>query len=347
VSQLEKENSELKTRLDELSSKYNVLQANHVHLKCSHEKLVESHFMLEVAHEVVIILVKSSQHLSHTLTCTPSQSNISCTNECASQASQSLIDLNLIENIELKEEVKRLKKDEIRLMGKEKAQPSQDNRDNMVKKLEKDSNLASFKTQQENHTSINVTTTKSKKQGKRLCYGCGLYGHEWAACPHKSWADKVKATEQKASTKLAKQVMNDEPNASLMSKKLGHPTKNCPLYKEVRKKAQVTSRRCYGCNEMGHMVNRCPNKQNKHKEHQGRICYNCRRKGHLSYDCPNGNTPKPNTFGYDNMPRRTTNGASTSKMMCSPQTSTKAIWVPKYLLTNSKGPNKNWLPKCA
>jgi predicted nuclease with TOPRIM domain len=34
VSQLEKENSELKTRLDELSSKYNVLQANHVHLKC-------------------------------------------------------------------------------------------------------------------------------------------------------------------------------------------------------------------------------------------------------------------------------------------------------------------------
>jgi hypothetical protein len=95
------------------------------------------------------------------------------------------------------------------------------------------------------------------------------------------------------------------------------------------------------------MVNRCPNKQNKHKEHQGRICYNCRRKGHLSYDCPNGNTPKLNTFGYDNMPRRTTNGASTSKMMCSPQTSTKANWVPKYLLTNSKGTNKNWLPKCA
>jgi hypothetical protein len=94
----------------------------------------------------VITSVKSSQPLSHTLTCTPSQSNISCTNECASQASQSSIELNLIENIELKE-VKRLKKDEIQLMGKEKAQPSQDNRDNMVKKFEKGSNLASFKTQ--------------------------------------------------------------------------------------------------------------------------------------------------------------------------------------------------------
>ena len=42
------------------------------------------------------------------------------------QASQSSIELNLIENIELKEEVKRLKKDVIRLKGKEKAQPSQD-----------------------------------------------------------------------------------------------------------------------------------------------------------------------------------------------------------------------------
>jgi predicted nuclease with TOPRIM domain len=40
VTQLEKENFELKTRLDELSSKYNVLQANYVHLKCKREKLV-------------------------------------------------------------------------------------------------------------------------------------------------------------------------------------------------------------------------------------------------------------------------------------------------------------------
>ena len=66
VSQLEKENFELKARLDELSSKYNVLQANYVHLKCSHEKVVESSIMLEVAHEVVITSVKFSQ--PHTFT---------------------------------------------------------------------------------------------------------------------------------------------------------------------------------------------------------------------------------------------------------------------------------------
>ena len=123
VSQLEKDNIELKARLNELSSKYDALQANHVHLKCSHEKLVESDFMLEVAHEVVITSVKSSQPLTHTLTCTPSQLNISCTNECASQASQSSIEQNLLENNELKE-VERLRKDVIRLKGKEEAQPS-------------------------------------------------------------------------------------------------------------------------------------------------------------------------------------------------------------------------------
>jgi hypothetical protein len=131
----------------------------------------------------------------------------------------------------------------------------------------------------------------------------------------------------------------------LICKKLGHPTKNCPLYKEARKKAQVTTRRCYGCNEMENLVGGCPNKENKHRANQGRICYSCRRKGHLSYDCPNGNTSKPNTFGYENMLRR--NGSRTSKVMCSPQTSTKSIWVPKHLLTNSKGPNKSWVQKCA
>jgi len=166
-------------------------------------------------------------------------------------------------------------------------------------------------------------------------------------CPHKSGSEKVEATDQKASTMVAKRMKSDEPSACLMCKKLGHPTKNCPLYKEARKKAQVTTRRCYGCNEMGHMIDRCPNKQNKHRANQGRICYACRRKGHISYDCLNGNTPKPNTSGHDNMFRRTTNGVSTSKVMCSPQPSTKAIWVPKHLLTNSKGPNKSWVPKCA
>ena len=82
------------------------------------------------------------------------------------------------------------------------------------------------------------------------------------------------------------------------------------MYKEARKEAQVATRRYYGCNEIGHKVDRCPYKQNKHRANKGRICYACRRKGHLSYECPNGNTPKPNTFVYNDMLRKTTNGVS-------------------------------------
>ena len=102
------------------------------------------------------------------------------------------------------------------LKGKEEAQLSQDSHENMVKKLEKGSNLAPSKTQQKNHNSSNVKATKSKKHGKILCYGCGLYGHEWAMCPRKSWANKVEVAEQKASIKVAKQVKSDEPSACLM-----------------------------------------------------------------------------------------------------------------------------------
>ena len=50
---------------------------------------------------------------------------------------------------------------------------------------------------------------------------------------------------------------------------------------------------------------------------------------------------------YNDMLRKTTNGVNTSKVVSSSQTSAKAIWVPKHLLTNSKGPNKSWVPKCA
>ena len=211
----------------------------------------------------------------------------------------------------------------------------------MVKKLEKGSNLASSNTQQKNHNSSNANTTKCKKHKSRMCYGCGLYGHEWALCPHKSWADKVEAADKKASTKLAKQSEDDGTNV----KKLIHPTMHCPSSQESKKRALVATRKCYGCNEKGHMINKCPNKQNKSKANQGCICYACRRKEHLSYDCPNGKNPKPNTYGNVYMLRRATNGASASKVMCSPQTSTNAIWVPKHLLTNSQGPNKSWVPK--
>jgi cobalamin biosynthesis Co2+ chelatase CbiK len=123
------------------------LQANHKGLECSYEKPVDSYATLEIAHEVVLSSVKSIQPLSHTCTCSQVQVNLSCANDCLSQASQSSIeyvfvescdDLIAKENDQLKQEVEKLQKDLYVLKEKRKVQPSQDNHEDMVKKLDRD-----------------------------------------------------------------------------------------------------------------------------------------------------------------------------------------------------------------
>ena len=61
VAQLEDENYVLKEKVERLTSKNEILQGNLDELLCSHEKLMDSHLMLEIAHEVVVTMVKSYQ----------------------------------------------------------------------------------------------------------------------------------------------------------------------------------------------------------------------------------------------------------------------------------------------
>jgi cobalamin biosynthesis Co2+ chelatase CbiK len=138
-----------------------VLQANHNELEYSYEKLVDYYATLEIAHEAVISSVKSIQPLSHTCICSQIQVNLSCANDCLSQASQSSIEHVLVEscddliakeNDELKQEVEKLQRDLYVLKGMSKVQPSQDNREDMVKKLKKGSTATRSTPQQ--HTMI-------------------------------------------------------------------------------------------------------------------------------------------------------------------------------------------------
>jgi hypothetical protein len=79
---------------------------------------------------------------------------------------------------------------------------------------------------------------------------------------------------------------------------------------------------------------------------RGRICYSYRLKGHLSQDCPNGNKHEPKVVNLAPNIHGNSNGLyDTTKVISSP--STRAIWVPKSLLTNPKGPNETWVPKLA
>jgi DNA repair exonuclease SbcCD ATPase subunit len=149
---VDQENERLEEKLGKLNSEYMALQADHKGLECSYEKLVDSYATLELAHEVVLSSVKFIQPLSHTCTCSQVQIDLSCSNDCLSQASQSSIEHVLVEscdnliakeNDELKQEVQKLQKDLYVLKEKSKVQPSQDNHEDMVKKLEKGSTVAS------------------------------------------------------------------------------------------------------------------------------------------------------------------------------------------------------------
>ena len=180
---------------------------------------------------------------------------------------------------------------------------------------------------------------KNAKISKRKCYGCHKKGHEIGSCPNKKTEGLMSSRKRLIGKEASKR---QEEKTSYKNKHL----------------------LCYACQREGHKISECPNKDNissrptqvqvsKKIQHEkankikSRICYTCRRKGHLSKDCSKGNLSKPNSVVYTSMLRKTTNGDSTSKVMCSPQTSTSAIWVPKYLLTNMNGPNKCWVPKQA
>jgi hypothetical protein len=122
-------------------------------------------------------------------------------------------DLIAQENDELKQEVEKLKRDLYVLKEESQVQPPQDNRDNMVKKLEKGSTVASSTPQQHikikkskiqekekghatSHcpTKIKAQETISKKRRRstrrRLCYICKEKGHSATDCTQANSTDQ-------------------------------------------------------------------------------------------------------------------------------------------------------------
>jgi hypothetical protein len=169
---VEKKNQAVTAQVDELTSKCMDLQAYHMVLKCSNEMLVESYAMLEIAHEVVIAMMKSCQPINNTC----SQNGNKEKQSWFEQVTVEDCNDNLVQENEVHEqEVERLLKDLTKMKGKSVVQPSQDNCETIVKKLEKGSTVQSSCNQV--HKS-----NKSKPQAKKKnldhikCFKCSNIG---------------------------------------------------------------------------------------------------------------------------------------------------------------------------
>jgi hypothetical protein len=150
--------------------------------------------LLESAHEVLVAKVKESK--PHTCTCAPPSIDLSCANSYCFQAKPSCDEHVLVEtydsfitseNDELKRENKMLKMELSQLKGKGHVQPSQDNRDHMVKKLENGLTVICVKLSQINlKTSYQkVDKTKIKKKAHVKCFECSTLEHFSSECPNK------------------------------------------------------------------------------------------------------------------------------------------------------------------
>jgi hypothetical protein len=126
----------------------------------------------------MVTMVKFSQ--PHTCTYAPHSIDLSCANSCCSQVKPSCDEQVLVE-------IKMLKMKLSRLKDKGHVQPSQDNRDHMVKKFEKGTTITCAKLPQINlKTSYQkIDKTKIKKKAHVKCFECSTLGHFSSECPNK------------------------------------------------------------------------------------------------------------------------------------------------------------------
>jgi hypothetical protein len=222
---------ELLSEFQKLISKHMKLQKRHVDLLCSHKELMDSYALLEAIHEVMVTMVKDSQ--PHTCTCAPHSIDLSYANSYDSQAKPSCDEHVLVEtcdsliiseNDELKSENKMLKMELSRLKGKHYVQPSQDNRDHMVKELEKGSTITSVKLSQINLKTFyqKVDKTKIKNKAHVKCFECSTLGHFSSECPNK---------------KMIKQNSLEDKEAYLREGAL--PVKKRPQYGSLSKRRSI------------------------------------------------------------------------------------------------------------
>jgi hypothetical protein len=255
-------------------------------LLCSHENFMDDHIILNIAHEVVIENLKSQQ--PHTCTCIQIDTILPCANACCSSTSKSSFELEFAGTKDdtyqkLKEENERLKMSLTQLKGKCIPQPSQDNRDHMVKKLETGTIEACTKSLEENVKDLRIS--KRRKQKKKI-------NTSSKSLNHVSIQGNIQGNDQ-ATLHTKKNKKCSECFEE------GHLIRSCPYIKNgliINKDDKL----CFICSKKGHLVKSCPylkqkgmmlekkvftnhvasNKQGKKKSSKlgKRLCYTCQKR---------------------------------------------------------------------
>jgi hypothetical protein len=238
------------------------------------------------------------------------------------------------------------------LKGKCIAQPSQDNRDHMVKKLETGTTVACTTSLEENVKDLRIA--KRKKQKMKFNASSKSLNH---ASIQSNTQGNNQATLHTKKNKKCSECFEE-----------GHLIRSCPYIKNgliINK----DDRLCFKCSKKGHLIKSCPhlkqrgiglekkvftnhvasNKQGKKKSSrlQKRLCYTCRKKGHQCKDCPIGNNPTSSLSIISHVTRQPKIATCARKVTSLPSANTKDFWVPRSLFTNLNGPIKRWVPKCA
>jgi len=218
------------------------------------------------------------------------------------------------------------------------------------------------KPRQNNKAPKAIKVQHQPKKTLITCFKCKKEGHHVKDCTLKKEEKSMSKIQEKKKMAHVKSS-SMEHNAFVCSNKVDDQA-TLPKNKTRRSK-----RKCYECNEKRHEIYSCPNKKSeglssstkrlfskvtskmqekKANKNKSRLCYTCREKGHLSINCPTGNNnPKLNSSIDSNMLRRPKNDTCARKVIGPPSGSTKAIWVPKSLVTNHDGPNIVWVPNYA
>jgi hypothetical protein len=206
------------------------------------------------------------------------------------------------------QEVEKLKKEVAKLKGKEKVQPSQDNCEPMVKKLEKRIIVTRSISQQSRKINDHKTEDKMKLDHIK-CYKCSHMGHYSSMC---SFKEEDNPNQSKRKRSLAQRrcfgchekghkveacvnqlrVSSGKPDGTGFAKLMApiSPEKTHMKLDKGFLKAQAKFRE-----KNGSVTSVNGNGNIKHK-----ICYTCRQNGHLGKDCPKSKNPKLNHVHHSN-----------------------------------------------